>query len=246
MGRILQTGHSPNFLHGHHGHRAGVAYYNAWVTPSDVPSNTDWLVMCGNNKGVVYVGNERRNIAVRHGVLHNADFNLYINEGFANEASDFGVMEVITWNRALSEDEMWTSMEYLNWKLQAHLAHQPSAESSMVAWFKSEDAGPAWKSAVGSWEANEAYTAAFFKVVIIPTSSMAIGVAKQDGKNIATGHGPQLNADFHLYINEGFANEASDFGVMEVITWNRALSEDEMWTSMEYLNWKIQVGRMQT
>ena len=118
MGRILQTGHSPNFLHGHHHHRTGVAHYNAWVTPWDVPSNTDWLVMCGNNKGVVYVGNERRNIAVRHGVLHNADFNLYINEGFANEASDFGVMEVITWNRALSEDEMWTSMEYLNWKLQ--------------------------------------------------------------------------------------------------------------------------------
>ena len=116
MGRILQNIH-PNFLHGHWSHRTGVAHYSTWVTPWDVPSNTDWLVMCGNNKGVVYVGNERRNIAVHHGVLHSEDFNLYINEGFTVEVSDFGVMEVITWNRALSEDEMWTSMEYLNWKL---------------------------------------------------------------------------------------------------------------------------------
>ena len=118
MGRILQNIH-PNFLHGHHGHRTGVAHYSTWVTPYEVPSSTDWLVMCGNNKGVVYVGNERRNIAIRHGVLHSEDFHLYINEGFTNEASDFAVMEVITWNRALSEDEMWTSMEYLNWKLEA-------------------------------------------------------------------------------------------------------------------------------
>ena len=80
-------------------------------------SSTDWLVMCGNNKGVVFVGKDGKNIAPGHGPQLNADFHLYINEGFANEASDFGVMEVITWNRALSEDEMWTSMEYLNWKL---------------------------------------------------------------------------------------------------------------------------------
>ena len=123
MGRILQSGHHPNFLHGHHGQRTGVAHYNTWVTRWDVPSNTDWLVMCGNNKGVVYVGNDQRNIAVRHGHPHGEDFHLYINEGFANEASDFGVMEVITWNRALSEDEMWTSMEYLNWKLQVGRMH---------------------------------------------------------------------------------------------------------------------------
>ena len=119
MGRILQSGHIPNFLHGHHGQRVGVAHYNTWVTPYEVSTrNTDWLVMCGNNKGVVYVGNERRNIAICLGHLHNADFHLYINEGFTGEASDFAVMEVITWNRALSDYEMWTSMEYLNWKLQ--------------------------------------------------------------------------------------------------------------------------------
>ena len=42
---------------------------------------------------------------------------MYINDGHFAESSDFGVMEVIVWSRALSEEEMWTSMEYLNWKL---------------------------------------------------------------------------------------------------------------------------------
>ena len=116
-GRILQS-HHPNFLHGHWSRQSGVAYYHGWVTPHQSPSSTDWLVMCGNNKGVVFVGKDGKNIATGHGPQLNADFHLYINEGFANEASDFGVMEVITWNRALSEDEMWTSMEYLNWKIQ--------------------------------------------------------------------------------------------------------------------------------
>ena len=75
MGRILQN-NNPNFLHGHHAGRTGVAYYGTWVTPQDVPGNTDWLVMCGNNQGVVFVGNGRSNIAVRHGALQNAaDFN---------------------------------------------------------------------------------------------------------------------------------------------------------------------------
>ena len=116
--RIL-TNKYPNFLHGHWQDRAGLAHYRTWVTPHDVASSTDWLVMCGNNKKVVFAGNERKNIATQEGVLHDTDFNLYINEGFEQEFSDFGVMEIITWNRALSEDEMWTSMEYLNSKLQA-------------------------------------------------------------------------------------------------------------------------------
>ena len=331
MGRILQN-NNPNFLHGHHSGRTGVAYYSRWVTPyQNVPSNTDWLVMCGNNKGVVFVGNERRNIAVGAGVLHNEDFNLLINEGFTseNEISDFGVMEVITWRRALSEDEMWTSMEYLNWKLQETLPHHPAAPSSMVAWFKSEDASPEWQSAVGSWQGRvtrgsitrkvEAGSGASRPVTYLTGLSNAgydfgkimkpdfticsitryleggirgrilqnrhpniihghhggrTGVAYygryvtpyaqnvpsqndwlvmcgnnkgvvfvgNERRNIAVGEGVLQNADFNLFINEGQTSESSDFGVMEVITWDRALSEDEMWTSMEYLNWKLAKG----
>lgn len=33
----------------------------------------------------------------------------------------------------------------------------------------------------------------------------------------------------------------SDFGVMEVITWDRALSDAEMLTTVEYLQWKLKV-----
>lgn len=33
------------------------------------------------------------------------------------QVSDFGVMEVITWDRALSDAEMLTTVEYLQWKL---------------------------------------------------------------------------------------------------------------------------------
>ena len=47
------------------------------------------------------------------------------------------------------------------------------------------------------------------------------------------------NGDAHLYINDGHYTESSDFGVMEVIVWNRALSDGEMWTSMKYLNAKL-------
>ena len=48
--------------------------------------------------------------------------------------------------------------------------------------------------------------------------------------------------DVHLYINDGGINELSDLGVMEVIVWDRLLTEDEMLTTMEYLNWKLENG----
>eukprot|EP00913_Durusdinium_trenchii_P004549 g4225.t1 len=45
-----------------------------------------------------------------------------------------------------------------------------------------------------------------------------------------------------LVINNGAYNEVSDFGVMEVITWDRALSDAEMLTTVEYLQWKLKAG----
>ncbi|CAE7379753.1 unnamed protein product [Symbiodinium necroappetens] len=319
--RIL-TNKDPNFLHGHWQDSAGLAHYKTWATSHDVPSSTDWLVMCGNNKKVVFVGNERRNIATQETPLHDTDFNLYINEGYEQEFSDFGVMEIITWNRALSEDEMWTSMEYLNSKLQA-----PADPSSMVAWFKSEDAGPEWASAVGTWKGSvtkgsvtekveagnganrpvrylsgnthagydfgkimkpdfticsvtrylqggkksriltnkypnflhghwqDSAGLAHYRTWVTPHdvasstdwlvmcgNNKKVVFAGNERKNIATQEGVLHDTDFNLYINEGFEQEFSDFGVMEIITWNRALSEDEMWTSMEYLNSKLQVA----
>ena len=81
--------------------------------------------MCGSRAGVVFKGQARQNIATRQGAVH-ADFHLFVNEG-VHELSDFGVMEVIVWNRALTEDEMWASMEYLNWKIQAPEACIPTS-----------------------------------------------------------------------------------------------------------------------
>ena len=115
--RILTSNGQPNFLHGHWHQRTPLAYYNNWVTPHVGPALTDWLVMCGNSQGVVFAGTERKNIGERKAAVHQ-EFHLYINEGFTSELSDFGVMEVIVWDRALSEDEMWKSMEYLSGKLQ--------------------------------------------------------------------------------------------------------------------------------
>ena len=116
--RILQTSH-PNWLHGHWGGRVGVAHYSPWQVSDSSGSLTDWLVMCGNSEGAVFRGRERRNVGQHPAHKTNFDFHVYINEGYTGEVSEFGVMEVIVWNRALTEDEMWDSMEYLNWKLKA-------------------------------------------------------------------------------------------------------------------------------
>ena len=322
--RILQN-NQPNWLHGHWMGRVGVTYYNTWVNHDGQHTGlTDWLVMCGNSAGVVFRGQERKNIGQDAAVKSNGDFHLFINEGELQEVSDFGVMEVIVWNRALSEHEMWTSMEYLNSKL-GPLQPQPADMSSMVAWFKSEDANSAWKSAVGSWQGRvtkgsvtrkvEVGHGAKFPVVyltgdtntgidfgqimkpdfticsvtryveggankrilqnnqpnwlhghwmgrvgvtyyntwvnhdgqhtgltdwlVMCGNSAGVVFRGQERKNIGQDAAVKSNGDFHLFINEGELQEVSDFGVMEVIVWNRALSEHEMWTSMKYLNSKL-------
>ena len=319
-----------HWFHGHWRGHVGVAHYNHWVTHPhgphwrQHPGLTGWLVMCGNSAGVVFRGKERRNVGETAALKSNGDAHLYINEGHTGESSDFGVMEVIVWNRALSEDEMWTSMEYLNAKL-GPLEPQPADQSSMVAWFKSEDASAAWKSAVGSWQGRatrgspttkvEAGHGAKFPVAYLTgdvhtgydfgqimkqdfticsvTRYVEGGVQKrilqhnqpnwlhghwhgkvgvthyntwvneegqltgltdwlvlcgnsagvvfrgQERKNLGQHTPVKSSPDAHLYINDGHFTESSDFGVMEVIVWNRALSEDEMWTSMEYLNGKL-------
>ena len=58
--------------------------------------------MCGNREGLVMSGLDRTNKGKHPGVKYHKNFNLYINEGL-NEVSDWGVMEVITWNRPLTE-----------------------------------------------------------------------------------------------------------------------------------------------
>ncbi|CAE7816266.1 unnamed protein product, partial [Symbiodinium microadriaticum] len=125
-GRILQSSAHHNWLHGHWATRTGVAYYNGWLTDDQRNIDVmDWVVLCGTN------GAQRAFDGSSPGTPANiADHNphppvaftetipLYINHG-ADEKSDFAVMEVITWDRVLSEAEMVATVDYLKWKLRA-------------------------------------------------------------------------------------------------------------------------------
>ncbi|CAE8674203.1 unnamed protein product [Polarella glacialis] len=119
--RILQ-GSTGNFLHGQHGGHSGVAHYDAWVTASARKEGSrDWVVLCGTNKAKrVYDGDSSKtNIGTKVGNSAGPT-ELMINSGASStEISDFAVMELITWSRALSAAEFATAIAYLNWKLQA-------------------------------------------------------------------------------------------------------------------------------
>ena len=62
--------------------------------------------------------------------------------------------------------------------------------------------------------------------------------------NVATDQGSTLSEYTHLYINSygQYTSEFSDFAIMELITWDRALTDEEMRASTEYLKWKLRVG----
>ena len=131
--RILQSRHGNNLLHGHWSGKAGVAYYNKWVTKTDMDySDTDWVVLCGTNRAQrVYSGMANStNIATAVGKELTKDEPLYINHGYSDENSEFGVMEVITWDRALSDEEIAASMDYLKWKLRVGAVLETSEHMS--------------------------------------------------------------------------------------------------------------------
>ena len=111
--RVLQL-HHINWLHGHWANRVGVAHYNTWATPYNGPSNEDWLVYCGTAKRRVMKG-DAINIANHNGQDLSKPYDLCVNT--PGERSEFGIMEVITWDRQLSEDEMKKVIGYLNRKL---------------------------------------------------------------------------------------------------------------------------------
>eukprot|EP00933_Yihiella_yeosuensis_P040876 TRINITY_DN3528_c0_g1_i11.p1 TRINITY_DN3528_c0_g1~~TRINITY_DN3528_c0_g1_i11.p1 ORF type:complete len:1502 (-),score=330.55 TRINITY_DN3528_c0_g1_i11:334-4839(-) len=116
QGRILDA-RSKNILHGHWAGRAGVAHYGRWVThhnDDDTKNNEEWLVLCGTNKAKRVYG-IHGNIATANANFNGNDILLVNNR----EQSKFAVMEVMTWNRALSDAEMRTSVNYLRWKLKA-------------------------------------------------------------------------------------------------------------------------------
>ena len=105
MGRIIR-GTPENWLHGHHGGDAGVAHYGSWVTattgnPSGVV-DTDWVYMCGANGGTTDTGKKIANGidgTVDTGGVKATD--VLVNTGY--QTSDFEIVEIMTWSRALTE-----------------------------------------------------------------------------------------------------------------------------------------------
>ena len=104
-------------MHGHWHDNIGVAHYHKWVTHHDWwKTNLEWVVLCGANGAKrVYEMDSRagiqdrrpRNIATDQGAVLTSDNTLVINRGqYSGENSAYAAMEVITWNRALSDAEM--------------------------------------------------------------------------------------------------------------------------------------------
>ena len=70
----------------------------------------DWVVLCGSSRRLVHNG---KTVATRTTLLERTQ-SVVINSGrYANEKSDWGVAEVITWDRELSEKEMQDTSAYL-------------------------------------------------------------------------------------------------------------------------------------
>ncbi|CAE7762370.1 unnamed protein product [Symbiodinium sp. CCMP2456] len=97
----------------------GVTYYGEWNTASTRhQGEEDWVVLCGTSNKQVYDGRDpSTNIARKSGKEFENDEHLYVNRGHG-EWSAFGVMEVITWNRELTEQEIQSTIKYLKSKLE--------------------------------------------------------------------------------------------------------------------------------
>ena len=118
QGRILQA--STNWLHGHFGGYAGVAFYvDGWKTykhGANVSPNTNWAVFCGTNAGSQLKLANGVSVGTAHGGT--GDASLWVNGGQylnypGNEKSDFAIAEVVVWGRGLTEDEMYRASFYL-------------------------------------------------------------------------------------------------------------------------------------
>jgi hypothetical protein len=107
-----------NFAHGHYGDKRGVAYYDQWLLQNSRGTKKDWLIMCGTNNGEsAYVdGQQLTTLANRNGQSAYKQVGInYAPSGSSGiyQRSNWAVAEVITWNRALTDDEMEQVSDYL-------------------------------------------------------------------------------------------------------------------------------------
>ena len=114
-GRILNGG-GANWLHGHWGGNAGVAYYQGWKTAlqGHVSPNTDWVVMCGTNAGSWNHASQLKlvnGVDVGTATGGTGGVSLFVN--FPSESSDFAIAEVVVWPRGLTSEEMHRVSDHL-------------------------------------------------------------------------------------------------------------------------------------
>ena len=146
--RILQ-GSQSDWLHGHYNGNVGVARYGRWgeygwdgwkTSNTSNFGSEDWLIMCCSNtdstnpqKNVALVdGVEERVIDTNVGGVGKQD--LVINQGFVGEeASDWGVAEVITWSRYLDKTEMQEVVDYMKTSLLGSTGEMPQPSHSFLA-----------------------------------------------------------------------------------------------------------------
>ena len=131
-GRILQGGGN-NWLHGHLGGRAGVAFYRGWKTAlqDNVSPDTDWVVMCGTNaESQLKLANGADVGSATGGV---GDVSLFVNGGsYADAASNFAIVEVVVWPRGLTAEEMRGASNHLINSLHSRPAAYPA---DLNAWY---------------------------------------------------------------------------------------------------------------
>jgi len=121
-GRIF-TGHHTNWLHGHWGNNNGVSHYDHWIVYSGRKNHRrfDWLIWCFENRqGKVWMNNDQENaeIARPYG-SHSRGTNRGTREvcvgacTHGGERSNYKISQVMTWNRALSDEEMKGVTQFL-------------------------------------------------------------------------------------------------------------------------------------
>jgi len=111
-----------NWLVAQWGGQNGVAFGGdaaGWLTSSSSTTTRPWTVMCATNTGVVFV-DDCKSIGNGHaGCTGEQVGEPVTNDPTAywglHEPSGFAVLEVITWNRALSTGEINNALGYLNY-----------------------------------------------------------------------------------------------------------------------------------
>ena len=112
--RVLNGG-GADWLHGHGGGKAGVAFYEGYnfktKWQNNVSPNTDWVVMCGSNAGSQLLLN---GVDVGTAAGGTGGVSLFVNAGdIGGEKSNFAIAEVVVWPRGLTSDEMRGVSEHL-------------------------------------------------------------------------------------------------------------------------------------